>query len=85
MFNMSPYVSIAVRTLHLTPLPITTEHNDDAEVVTVFSPTSSYWSRRTTSGTVPLGAGAHCLIADRGGNGGKDSLFNMYIKKKREV
>lgn len=38
MLKMSPYVSIAVRTLHLTPLPITTEHNDDTEVVTVFLP-----------------------------------------------
>lgn len=38
MLNMSPCVSIAVRTLHLTPLPITTEHNDDTEVVTVFLP-----------------------------------------------
>lgn len=38
MLKMSPYGSIAVRTLHLTPLPITTEHNDDTEVVTVFLP-----------------------------------------------
>lgn len=70
MLKMSPYVSIAVRTLHLTPLPITTEHNDDTEVVTVFLPHHHIGGGEQRA----LGAGAHCLIADRGGNGGKDSL-----------